>query len=215
MDKTILFNNIFIDSPKLYATIQKNGKINLENIIPKTAKVDKQTSSNKTTLLTIILRKLNIKNGKIKFSDLRENKNFTMNLGPYSFMAHDISTKKGEINAYTFKTLINGNGKLFWQGGMSINPLKIYGEVHIDNLNLPNLYAYALPNFNTSLDKGSISLTLPYQINFLQVSYTLSTILNKKTDIKISGDVMREPLSLNSKVQLSNLMLILKLKMRV
>ncbi len=71
-------------------------------------------------------------------------------------MANDISTDKGELNAYTFETLVNGESKMSWRGGMSIEPLKLYGKLTLKALKLPIFYKYALPNIDASLQKGSL-----------------------------------------------------------
>ncbi len=165
LNKTFLFSKISLNSPLLYATIDKNGDINLNNIILKSQTKKEDSNSSKTSLPSIILRKIEIKNGQIKIKDNRKDKKFKIDLGPYDFIAHDISTNKGELNAYTFETLINGESKMSWRGGMSIEPLKLYGKLTLKALKLPKIYKYALPNTDTSLEKGSLWLTLPYQVN--------------------------------------------------
>ncbi len=165
LTKTFLFSDIRLNSPLLYATMDKNGKINLNNIIAKKRDSKKTSNSAKESLPSIMLRKIEIKNGQIKIKDDRKDSKFMMDLGPYDFMAHDISTNKGELNAYSFKTLINNESQMSWQGGMSIEPLKLYGKLTLKALKLPKIYKYALPNMGASLDKGSLWLTLPYQID--------------------------------------------------
>ncbi|MCF6172183.1 MAG: DUF748 domain-containing protein [Campylobacteraceae bacterium] len=163
--KTFLFSNISINSPKIFVTINQDGKLNLATILPKSKASKQAKTSEKQTLPSIMLRVIKIKDGQIIIKDKRENKNFQANLGPYHFIAHDISTDKGELNAYTFKTLINNQSTLFWKGGMSINPLKLYGKIQLSDLKLPKLYMYVLPKIPAYLKSGSLSFTLPYQIN--------------------------------------------------
>ena len=195
-DKMILFKTLDISSPKLYATIQKDGKINLQNILPSSnSKQETKSQKDATTLPVIKLSKLNITNGSIAFSDLKGEKPFNMKLGPYSFKAHDISTKTGDLNGYRFQTKINKTAQLFWEGGMRIDPLSMYGEVRLTKLNLPQIYDYVLPDFDASLSKGLLSLSLPYKIDFSKglianinnAKLTLSNILlqSKKTQKKL------------------------------
>jgi len=138
---------------------------------------------------------LNIKNGNINFSDLREEKPFNLELGPYNFTAHDISTREGDLNAHSFRTKINTNGEISWDGGMRLKPLSVYGQINIKNLKLPKLYGYALSDLDAQLTSGALSLVLPYQIDLekdLKASIngaklTLSSIkiLNKKSNEEI------------------------------
>ncbi len=197
LEKTILFQEVSIDSPKLYTTLKKDGTLNLENILPP-IKEKADTTSKETTLPSIVLYKFNMKNGDIKFTDLRGETPFILDLGPYNFDAHDISTKKDDLTAHSFKTKIGKNGEILWEGGLRINPLSIYGEVNITNLNLPKLYSYVIKDFDALLENGTLDLTLPYQIdlskdlkasiNEAKLSLSNIEIINKtthKTAIKI------------------------------
>ena len=49
---------------------------------------------------------------------------------------------------------------------MKLNPLSFHDEVQISNLELPKFYSYALPGFDASLKSGTLSLRLPYQVDF-------------------------------------------------
>ncbi len=167
LEGTFLFGELNIDSPKIYATLKKDGKLNFESIIDPSKHTKSQQLETKGSfeLPTITLLKFKITNGNLKFSDLRGEKEFKVNLGPYSFKAHDISTKKDALNAHNFITKINKDGELLWEGGVRLNPLKLYGEISIKNLKLPSFYTYALPDFDASLYTGQLSLKIPYKID--------------------------------------------------
>ncbi|WP_024954954.1 DUF748 domain-containing protein [Sulfurospirillum arcachonense] len=188
LEKTILFKHLNIDSPKLYTKIFKNDKINLKNILPPTEN-SKNTKEEKSNLPIIILQTLTIKNGHIQFNDLRNQKPFKLELGPYNFIAHDISTKKGDVQAHTFKTKIENGGELFWEGGMRITPLSLYGEINIKNLKLPKIYDYALPNLPADLQSGILSLHLPYQIDLSkELEVTINDAKLSLLNLKISNN---------------------------
>ena len=205
LDKTFLFSDIYINSPKLYATIKKDGKLNLNNLLVKSNSIKQKTTSKKRSIPSIILRKIVMENGQIVIKDKRENKNFNTTFGPYRFTAHDISTNKGELNAYTFKTLINKESKLSWKGGMSIDPLKLYGKIEIKSLKLPKLYKYILPNIHASLESGSVSIDIPYQINLekdLRLSINKAQV--KIKNLKFKNKKNQENLGNISDVSLSD-----------
>lgn len=197
---TILFKEIAIDSPKLYTTLKKDGTINLENILPPTEeKTD--NSDKKTELPTIVLYKFSMKNGDIKFTDLRGETPFSLNLGPYSFKAHDISTKKGDLNAHSFRTKIGKDGEIFWEGGMRLNPLSLYGEIQISNLKLPKLYSYAVTDFDAKLSSGTLSLQIPYQVDFAkEVQTSINGAHLTLTDIVLENE---KPLIDVAKIEMS------------
>lgn len=196
LEGTFLFESLSIDSPKFYATLKKDGTLNLQNIIPPSNKKDEGKKTNPTKLPAITLQKLNITNGNISFDDLRENKEFHVDLGPYNFQAHDISTKKDALNAHNFSTKINRDGELFWEGGVRLNPLKLYGEINVKNLQLPDFYKYAVPDLDASLSNGLLDFKIPYKIDLteelkIDINEAEASILNlafynKKTDNTLS-----------------------------
>ena len=179
LDSSFLFKSLDIDSPVIYTSLNKKGEINLQNILPSS-----QSKENKSEtvlkLPTIILQKLNITNGYLHFNDFRKEKPFTLKLGSFNFQAHDISTREGDLNAHFFKTQVGKNGQIFWEGGMRINPLSLYGEINITNLQLPELYKYVLSDLDAKLSNGTLDLLVPYQVD---LSKNLELTLN---DAKLS-----------------------------
>ncbi len=198
IENTLLFSEFKIVSPKIYANIEKDGKLNFENILPPTKKeTPKKEETSSTSLPIITLQKLTITDGNIKFTDTRDKKEFNLNFGPYNFKAHDISTKKDALNAHRFITKINKDGELFWEGGVRLNPLKLYGEINIKNLKLPKFYSYAFSDFDATLKKGKIDLNIPYKVdlsNNLKFSIDSATatfsdisFINKKNNSSLIG----------------------------
>lgn len=192
LDKTVLFRELDMDSPIIYTSLNKKGEINLQNIMPPSKNEEKSEKKQSFEIPTIILKKLNITNGYLNFSDFRGEKPFDLKLGSFDFKAYDISTKEGDLNAHSFKTKINEDGEIFWEGGMRINPLSLYGEVNITNLRLPKLYSYVLGDYDALLKSGTLNLLIPYQIDLSKdfqatvndAKLTLSNIniIDKKSD---------------------------------
>lgn len=110
---TLLFKSIDIESPQLFVELGKDGKLNLENILPPSTESTEKKAESTTT---IALRKLAITDGSNSFTDVGKTEPFSLKLGPYSFKAHDISTKEGDLNAHSFKTKIGGGGEMYWGG---------------------------------------------------------------------------------------------------
>lgn len=188
LEKTILFKSIDIDSPKFYTRIYADGKINLEQIIPKNETNSPKNEQNESSSLPIIvLQELNIKNGHLLYDDLRGKKPFSLELGPFNFLAHDISTKEGELNAYSFKTKLQNDGQIAWEGGMKIKPLSLYGELNIKDFYLPEVYDYILPNIGADLTKGTLSIKIPYQVDLskdIQANINNANILLKSINFE-------------------------------
>ncbi|WP_331775188.1 DUF748 domain-containing protein [Sulfurospirillum sp. 1612] len=189
-NKTLLVNKIELNAPKLYVTFQKDGILNLSNIIQSTPTTTPKTQTSESTLPNITLNALNMTEGSIVYQDQRNHKNFQYHLGPYHFVARDISTQKDRINSYSFQTTLHNKGSILWKGGMGINPFKVYGVIQVKDLNLVTLYHYALPDMKASLTHGTLDLKLPYQIifhegmkvNIDQANATLSQLIMTQKD---------------------------------
>ena len=191
IEDTWLFRKLEITSPKIYATIEEDGKINFENILPPTKEDDSQEETS-TKLPIITLQKFSITDGNIKFSDLRAKKTFDLNFGPYNFNAHDISTKKDALNAHNFVTKINKSGELFWEGGVRLNPMKIYGKIRVKELELPEFYSYAFPDFNAVLQQGKINLQIPYQVDLSnELKFSINDAVANISDVVFTNQKNR------------------------
>lgn len=194
-DKTILFEYLNIDSPKLYTKIFKDGSINLEKIMPVQKSTTQEKEQETANIPIVVLKKLTITDGKIEFIDLKPKKAFTLNLGPYSIKADNISTQKGNINSHTFTAKIEDDGLIHWEGGMELAPLSLHGTIDIENMQLSKIYDYVLPDINAKLQEATLNLKVPYkidledevQVHINKASLALSNIkiLNKKSDKKI------------------------------
>lgn len=166
LEKSIVVQNFEISNPSIFALLRKNGNINFENILPpskNTKEVKDKEESSSAELPKILVQKFSINSGKLHFKD--EKKDFTFDLGPYSFQAHDISPNAGNINAHNFETTIGTGGKVSWEGGVSVKPLALYGTLKVEELQLPTLYKYAINVIPAKLIHGKVSITLPYQVN--------------------------------------------------
>lgn len=165
LEKTIYIKSFEITKPKIYTTLLEDGTLNFANIMPpmKSEKEEPKAEQKESSLPKFFLQKLSIIGGSLDFKDIK--KDFSLELGPYDFMAHDISTQEGSINSHSFITEIKSGGKVMWEGGLRLKPLQFYGTLQVEELQLPELYDYALPLMPTRLAHGKVSLTLPYQVD--------------------------------------------------
>lgn len=164
-EKKVLFSQFRISTPKLTATIGQNGKLNLNNLVDLPQTKSEQSSKTDASLPLVFLEKFYIENGEISFEDLRKKTPFRFELGPYDFNAYDISTALNAINSHSFGTSFKNGGELYWEGGMSIRPLKLYGKLNLTDFSLPKFYKYALPGHKAHLQSAYLDLEIPYNID--------------------------------------------------
>ncbi len=165
-NKNILLNKIIINNPSLHVKLDKEGKLNLLNIIkPDTAKTKESKKQKTESPLTLLLRYADIKNGSISFDDLSKKKPFHFLVDNLNYKIVDLSTQKGAIAAQHLETKLDKTATMILDSGISLNPLKLYGELYIKNLNLKELVKYQLPNLNAELKSALLNLKIPYNLN--------------------------------------------------
>jgi len=161
--KELLIKSTKALNPKLYITIDANGQLNLENIIP-----DSNSTQEKSDSASGFYFSLNhgaIENGSVTFTDASKKEVFTTNLENLNYTIQDISTKPNTIGAHQFRA----NGALFediaWEGGISLEPFKLYGQLWLNTLPLAPWWDYLAPaDAPFKLKSATTWLSLPYRL---------------------------------------------------
>ncbi len=168
LDKTALIKKIDILSPVLYVNIDKNGNLNLTNIVKtdNSAKNSKPNDSSENPKINILLALLNIKNAEIDFKDLSSKEPFDFKIKNLNYKIVDLSTKKGAISANKIEAVTDNGSTLSIEAGLGVDPLKIYGEIDVKGFQIPKIIKYKLSDINAKIEKGYIDLKLPFNLNF-------------------------------------------------
>jgi hypothetical protein len=163
--KEVLISNAKISKPRFFITISPDKKINLLNIFPENQKEPKDASTTQTRLFYSLKNGL-IENGSIQFTDASKKEIFSTKVEKINFTLQDISTKPKTLGAQH----LLANGALFekisLEGGVSLNPFRLYGKLSVDDLPLPPLWDYLDLDTPYSLESASLWLNLPYRIFF-------------------------------------------------
>lgn len=163
----LLIQEVSLINPEVFIRINTDGELNLMNILPKKDENQnpKEDSQGVDSKLYFILKYAEIKNGAIYFTDASNKEIFFTKLEKLNYSLQDLSTKPQKTAAHKFQA----NGSLFenvaWEGGVSLNPFRLYGEFLLDGLPLEPLWEYLAPkDLPYSLTNGKAWLKLPYQL---------------------------------------------------
>jgi hypothetical protein len=165
LKKEVLIKSTKAINPRLYVIIDSNGQFNLANII--TDSNATQQKSNSPSSFHFSLKHGAIENGSIRFTDASKKEVFTTKLENLNYTIQDISTKPQTLGAHEF----GANGALFediaWEGGISLEPFKLYGQIWLNGLPLVPWWEYLAPKEITySLKSADAWLGLPYRLFF-------------------------------------------------
>ena len=162
--RSITLKSLKIKTPQLFIQKDKTGKINLSNILPPTQESPKEATSEEPSSFTFLVKLLDISQGKLSFKDDSKETPFTFVIEPLDYYARDISTKHDNIGAHRFEATSPYVKRIAWEGGISLNPLKFYGEVWLEDINVPALTQYGLNNATFAIKRGTASVYLPYVV---------------------------------------------------
>lgn len=129
------FKTITLVKPYIYAEINPNKELNLLRLIPvNTSNTETTQEKPKQELIKLQLDTLHIKKAHIELNDFSQKEKFHLSLNDLNYTLRDLSTLKNSLAAQTFQATLNEKTALGLKGGLSLNPLKTYGNIQINNL---------------------------------------------------------------------------------
>lgn len=162
------FKLIHIQNPKIHLEMNTNKELNFLTLLPSNNKektpTNKEEPSNYSELLKLKLDKLQIQNGSIAFTDNSLQTPFSTTLDHLSFEFRDLSTLENSVASHSFDTAIDTQSRLSWNGGLYLNPFKVYGKLDLKNYAVSNFWESIKTNYAFDLNKD---LTLNAHIGFL------------------------------------------------
>lgn len=171
--------NINLNSPFSKIVVSKNKKLNLANLVKTSSKPKQPQNSGSKSDFDILIKNINIKNGRVNFVD----QSLDM---PFDFLISKINTSVDEISPKRpAKLKFNGNvGK----GGIAQIDLSLYPFAYEKQTNL------------SLITKGvSLSETTPYSAKFIG-----RKIDGGKANLKLNYEIKNSKLNAANEVNLDN-----------
>lgn len=191
--KIIDFENVNFIEPKVFATIEKNGKSNFASLRDQNSSQESNTSSK--SAWNFIINNFNIKDGYISFTDKRREKPITFELKPINYRAKNISSIRGKKSPQTLITQSKTANHVSIDGDLILNPLNAAGKINIQGLKIDEIWDYGIGK-GTLYPKGAIAdISLNYTtdttsknsfhalINDIKITIKNTQIIDKTTKL--------------------------------
>lgn len=163
--QSITLKALKLKAPQIYVTLDSEGKANVANIMPPSKEgPKKEDTPSEPSSFTFLVELLDIAQGKVIFKDNSKATPFTFVIEPLDYHARDISTKKDNVGAHRFEATSSYIKRIAWEGGVLLDPLKFYGEVWLDDVDVAALTSYGMDGANIAIKRGLASTYLPYAI---------------------------------------------------
>lgn len=162
------FKLLTLENPNIHLEMDKNKQLNFLTLMPQKEKeavqTDTKEAQNGNDLFKLQLDKLQILSGSITFTDNSLEKPFSTTLDHLSFEFRDLSTLENSVASHSFDTAIDTQSRLSWNGGLYLNPFKVYGKLDLKNYAVSNFWESIKANYEFDLNKD---LTVDAHIGFL------------------------------------------------
>ena len=162
--KTVVVEALRIENPRVFITITTQGRLNLAHLLPSSSPKEKTSSSSSS--VHFLLKHFHLKEGSLTYTDASKAEVFSTTLGGLNYTAQDLSTKRGAIGAQQFDGVGSLLDELGWEGGVSLNPFKLYGNARLENARLKAFWDYLLHDSLYTLTNARATLELPYLVTW-------------------------------------------------
>lgn len=173
-----------LDELVIHAVQQKDGSINLQSLLkPQEEKTEKSSAKEESSPFNFKISKTILNKAHINLSVLTGDNPITINSNPLNYTFYDLGIYPNALASHSLTARINKNTQLDINGGFSLTPFKMYGNVKINNLNTNDYLPYASDMLNFDASDAQINLKLGFQ---LDLSKQLSLKINH-TDFELNN----------------------------
>ena len=196
-NNTIQFTNIYLYDLKTNIILDKNNQTNFQYILdfleknstPEKSKTKDETKNNRSIYLKI--DNLNLVDNRIIFQDFTKSTPFKINTKKFNIHLSNISMIPDEKGKLSLDVDVVDTFRLKIKSNIVLNPIKIDGDLILDNLRVNKINSYIKDDIDFDLSGERINLDLKYDVKVnenIKVKITdINTFINK---IKYQKDDM-------------------------
>ncbi|MDY0326643.1 MAG: DUF748 domain-containing protein [Arcobacteraceae bacterium] len=179
-NKYLNFEELTLNKPYINIQINQNKELNLLSLIPsKPNDTTQQKQQPDNELIKLKLDKFNIISGNINFSDYSFTTPLNFNLDNINYTLRDLSTLANTVASQNITITINEDSYLRYKGGLSLDALKAYGILELENFKLSSIWDSIKNQANIEIGKD---LILDTKVGFaLHLDGEPTIILNDTT----------------------------------
>jgi hypothetical protein len=152
------FNEIRIDRPYVNAVVDRDGSLNLVELLPH--KKSKEPSPD------VWIGTFSVNQGRVAFYDASRPQGLKRTLLPLTFTLKDFQTNRAEGGGFAFNASSEKGERFNWTGTLSIAPIASAGNLVVSKLSSDTVQRAAGNALPVALTSGSISFRANYQFSY-------------------------------------------------
>ena len=197
----INFDAITLYKPTINVKLLKNGKINLLDLVPEKKEANNideknEVESEQKVLPEINFSKIILEKVEVLFTDFTVEKPFKVAIYPLNYTLLNLSTQFEKKGEYDLDLNINSHTKLSSKGLISLNPLKVNGDISLSRLQLGDFWPRVEKDFKFNINNTMIDFSTNYNISLVKDIFDFKLtnsnskisdfyLTQKESDIKI------------------------------
>jgi len=158
--RAVVLEEVEISAPDIDVIVAKDGTVNLAKLVPES---QEPSTENETALPRVRIGRLDIRDGRIGFTDNTHAQPFTAAVAPIKFTLTDFKTDANYENAYDFSGSTVAGELLEWVGAFTVQPLGSTGRFRVQDLKAATIDAYAEDMLPFQVASGNATLEGNYR----------------------------------------------------
>lgn len=166
-EQHISFKDLKLVNPYINIIEYEDGTLNLQKLLKeKKEEIQEKKSEEKSNIKFQIYRTI-LDNAKIKFRKLISNEEpFKLDIDKLNYTFYEMGTYKNSLASHSLRILVNKNSELIINGGLRLDPFKMYGNVELKNFKPQQFLAYKKEILNFELNKETyLNLKFGYRVD--------------------------------------------------
>ncbi|MDA3062525.1 MULTISPECIES: DUF748 domain-containing protein [unclassified Campylobacter] len=159
-NKTIDIQTLRLQSPKISISRENNGSFNFESLYANS----ESEKSDENSSINVKLDNFKIENGGVFYEDLSLERPFKIELGSLNYEIAGLNLASNSIGNHDFNASSQTFDNIFHSGSISLNPLKIEGNLSVENLKINPFWLSFLDIKDLNLLGGKISANALYEV---------------------------------------------------
>jgi hypothetical protein len=158
--RAVVLKEVELSAPDIDVIVAKDGTVNLAKLAPESKEA---STAEQTALPRVRVDRLDIRDGRIGFTDNTHTQPFTAVVAPIKFTLTDFKTDANYENAYDFSGSTLAGERLEWVGAFTVQPLGSNGRFRVQDLKAATIDSYAKDMLPFQLASGIATLAGDYR----------------------------------------------------
>lgn len=162
--RAVVLKEVELSAPNIEMIVARDGTVNLAKLAPPESEPkQKAPAEEQTPPPRVRIGRLDVREGRIGFTDQTHEQPFTAAVTPIKFTLTDFKTDVDYQNAYDFSGATLAGEQLHWNGTFTVQPLGSSGQFGIQGLKAATIDAYAADALPFQMASGTASFSGSYR----------------------------------------------------